>query len=107
MTLDGVEFLRRFLLHVLPKRFVRIRHFGFLANRARKEKLALCRVLIAAATGNPIHVATSEPATQSDATDDRDRCPYCATGRLIRIAVVEPDYPPFTKPAAAPPLDSS
>ena len=43
MTLDGVEFLRRFLLHLLPKGFVRIRHFGLLANRGRREKLALRR----------------------------------------------------------------
>ena len=43
MTLDAVEFIRRFLLHVLPSGFVHIRHFGFLANRTRKEKLALCR----------------------------------------------------------------
>src|SRR2546422_987688 len=41
MTLDAVEFIRRFLLHVLPSGFVRIRHFGFLANRNRKEKLVL------------------------------------------------------------------
>ena len=43
MTLDAVEFIRRFLLHILPAGFVRIRQFGFLANRARREKLALCR----------------------------------------------------------------
>jgi hypothetical protein len=45
MTLDAVEFLRRFFLHILPKGFVRIRHFGFLANRFRTERLALCRQL--------------------------------------------------------------
>ena len=43
MTLAGTEFLRRFFLHVLPKGFVRIRHFGFLANRSRAKQLALCR----------------------------------------------------------------
>ncbi len=46
MTLDGTEFLRRFFLHVLPKGFVRIRHFGFLANRFRSSRLALCRQLL-------------------------------------------------------------
>ena len=45
MTLDAVEFIRRFLLHILPAGFVRIRQFGFLANRARRKKLALCRYL--------------------------------------------------------------
>ncbi len=48
MTLPGDEFLRRFLLHVLPNGFVRIRHFGFLANRGRRAKLAQCRALLAA-----------------------------------------------------------
>ena len=45
MTLDAAEFMRRFLLHVLPPGFVRIWQFGFLANRVRKQKLALCRSL--------------------------------------------------------------
>ena len=48
MTLDAVEFIRRFLLHVLPSGLVRIRHFGFLANRVRKQKLSQCRALLAA-----------------------------------------------------------
>ena len=48
MTLEAVEFIRRFLLHVLPSGFVHIRHFGFLANRTRKKKLALCRSLLPA-----------------------------------------------------------
>jgi Putative transposase/Transposase zinc-binding domain len=47
MTLPAAEFLRRFLLHVLPAGFVRIRHFGFLANRGRTAKLARCRALLA------------------------------------------------------------
>jgi hypothetical protein len=44
MTLSCVEFIRRFLLHVVPKGFMRIRHYGFLANRNRKTKLAQCRI---------------------------------------------------------------
>jgi hypothetical protein len=48
MTLEATEFIRRFLLHILPAGFVRIRQFGFLANRARKKKLALCRELLGA-----------------------------------------------------------
>ena len=46
MTLKAIEFIRRFLLHVLPSGFVRIRHYGFLANRVCREKLALCRALL-------------------------------------------------------------
>jgi hypothetical protein len=47
MSLDAVEFIRRFLLHVLPSGLVRIRHFGFLANRVRQQKLEHCHVLLA------------------------------------------------------------
>lgn len=46
MTLKATEFVRRFLLHVLPLGFMKIRHYGFLANRCRQEKLALCRRLL-------------------------------------------------------------
>jgi hypothetical protein len=56
MTLDAVEFIRRFLLHVLPSGFVRIRQFGFLANRVRKPKLMQCRVLLAASAA-PIPIS--------------------------------------------------
>ena len=50
MTLKATEFIRRFLLHVLPSGFVRIRHYGFLANRVCQEKLALCRALLGVET---------------------------------------------------------
>ena len=46
MTLEAQEFIRRFLLHVLPDGFMRIRHFGFLANRSKKQALAQCRQLL-------------------------------------------------------------
>jgi hypothetical protein len=56
MTLHAIEFLRRFFLHVLPKGFVRIRHFGFLANRFRTDRLALCRQLLASiASGSGVY----------------------------------------------------
>ena len=46
MTLDDSEFIRRFLLHTLPEKFVRIRNFGFLSNKLKKKKLAKCRALL-------------------------------------------------------------
>src|SRR5580658_10481785 len=61
MTLDGIEFLRRFFLHVLPKGFVRIRHFGFLANRFRSNRLALCRQLLPISS-----VAAAAPQSTGD-----------------------------------------
>ena len=81
MHLDAVEFLRRFLQHVLPARFVRIRHYGFLANRARKEKLPLCRRLIARASGTDMIPA---PALEAPA-DAGQRCPACRQGTMRRI----------------------
>ena len=81
MKLDDVEFLRRFLQHVLPDRFVRIRHFGFLANRSRKTKLPLCRELIARVVGddtNPVELAASFETPN----DDRAQCPKCRAGTM-------------------------
>ena len=53
MTLPAAEFIRRFLLHVLPNGFVRVRHFGFLANRCRSHSVLLCRKLLAARSSGP------------------------------------------------------
>jgi len=94
MTLDGVEFLRRFLLHILPKRFVRIRHCGFLANRARKNKLALCRSLLNA---KPLRVASApEVSDQNDKplhVKANRLCPACRVGHLHRFAEFRPEPP--------------
>ena len=84
MTLDAVEFIRRFLLHVLPSGFVRIRHFGFLANRKRKEKLALCRGLL------PARQTAAEPNTKTGEQEPR-RCPICKAGQLLFIEILTPE----------------
>lgn len=91
MTLPAEEFLRRFLLHVLPGGFVRIRHFGFLANRGRTAKLARCRALLAA----PPPPAPPPPETVAALLlrltgVDLTRCPVCRQGRLRVVAVFEP-----------------
>ena len=85
LTLDAVEFLRRFLQHVLPDRFVRIRHYGFLANRARKQKLPLCRRLIAQATGQHVITAPDLQAVLDVPDDDHELCPACHAGTMGRI----------------------
>ena len=54
VTLKGTEFIRRFLMHILPNRFVKIRHYGILANRNRKTKLALCRKLTRSPSIKPL-----------------------------------------------------
>jgi putative transposase/transposase-like zinc-binding protein len=104
MKLRGVEFLRRFLLHVLPKGFVRIRHFGLLANRARKANLARCRSLLGTPTGTqPDPEAT--PANPDE--DPRLLCPTCRVGRLRWIAVLPPGDPQRPDPVHVPLLDTS
>ena len=77
MTLTGTEFLRRFFLHVLPKGFVRIRHFGFLANRSRACRLKLCRQLLA---NHPLPT-TSSPVLSADASIWH--CPHCGTVMVV------------------------
>ena len=87
MTLDAVEFIRRFLLHVLPFGLVRIRQSGFLANRFRTRNLQRCRLLA-------VHQAPA-PADSHDPADtnvpDRSSCPICKLGRLITIEVIHPE----------------
>jgi hypothetical protein len=81
MTLEATEFIRRFLLHILPDGFVRIRQFGFLANRARGKKLALCRRLLNAAIPEKIIEESSA---------ERRRCPECKIGHLVLVRLVPP-----------------
>jgi hypothetical protein len=88
MSLDAVEFMRRFLLHVLPSGLVRIRQFGFLANRFRTEKLHLCRDLLA--VGQPPTPTDSHHGTDTN-IEECPHCPICKLGRLIVIAVVKPE----------------
>jgi len=77
MTLPATEFLRRFFLHVLPKGFVRIRHFGFLSNRFRAARVKLCRQLLAQAPAPP----TTAQVPDTDAAIWH--CPHCGTVMII------------------------
>jgi hypothetical protein len=86
MTLPAEEFIRRFLIHVLPSGFHRIRYYGFLGNCHRARKLERCRELLEIASGGAV-----EPSA-----DYRDRfealtgqslreCPHCHTGTMVVI----------------------
>jgi hypothetical protein len=99
MTLSTDEFIRRFLLHVLPNRFQRIRYYGFLANRHRQENLDHCRRLLGMQLVDPDN---SSP----DGQDYRDRyedltgcslssCPQCERGRMIVVAILPPSPQPM------------
>jgi hypothetical protein len=79
MTLAIEEFLRRFLLHVLPPGFVRIRNFGFLANRNRATLLPLCRQLLDGSQQNAAAPASPSP----DQTHSLWNCPVC--GGTMRV----------------------
>jgi hypothetical protein len=85
MTLDAISFIRRFLLHILPAGFVKIRHFGFMANRSRREAVALCRSLLPPLP-NPDTTFITE--NQRSAVDRR--CPFCKIGTLCLIGRMPP-----------------
>lgn len=89
MTLDAEEFLRRFLLHALPRGFQRIRHYGLFANRSRRDNLSRCRRLLAAPEPQPEAETTDSPAPgcQSRA------CPVCGAMAMLVIEVLPPVRP--------------
>ena len=85
MTLPVDEFIRRFLLHVLPESFVRIRYFGLLSNRHRKQNLARCRELLAGQPGTEVETSLPENwQAQMARLTGRDPtiCPVCGRGHL-------------------------
>lgn len=93
MPLAAVEFLRRFLLHVLPAGLVRIRHYGLLANGAKQQLLPRCRELLGVGPADEGRARDPEPwaALVARLTGrDPTRCPVCRTGHLIAIAIVPP-----------------
>ena len=93
MTLAAAEFIRRFLLHVLPDGFMRIRHYGYLANRHRRHKLATCRRLLGVLEPAATEIQAEDPEIQPAATgcepEATTRCPACRTGRLRVIETFE------------------
>jgi len=95
MTLDAHEFIRRFLLHVLPRGFQRLRHYGFLANRARKEKLQVARELLRQSQGKTTNPTTEfpEPINAEPPKDDPcpEVCPACKKGHLSFVRYLEAD----------------
>jgi len=97
MTLDAEEFIRRFLLHVLPRSFVRIRHFGFLANSRSKSKLARCRELLGVPQADPQQSSASADwrASYEKLTGESlTICPACREGHMVMVAILpRQNYP--------------
>ncbi len=86
-TLPAQEFIRRFLLHVLPDGFMRVRHFGFLANRAKKQNLSRCRELLGLNPALPEIPKRSAQDLLLELTGiDISRCPNCKKGTMVIVA---------------------
>ena len=97
MTLAADEFIRRFLLHVLPKGFHRIRHYGLLASAGRQANVARARELLASPPVAPSPTTAAEPATPPD---PHRACPCCG-GRMIVVAILAGVAQPRGPPASA------
>jgi hypothetical protein len=87
MTLDAVEFLRRFLLHVLPRGFQRLRHYGLFANGVRAVKLSRCRQVLGPVPRAPSEGSTAlhtpVPRARPQPPSASARCPHCHIGRML------------------------
>ena len=93
LALDVDEFLRRFLLHIVPDGFVRIRHFGLLANRHRAVKLAQCRAQLAQPAVVPAPPESVRALMLRVAGVDIEQCPVCQQGPLRRVQRLAPAPP--------------
>ena len=100
MTLSADEFLRRFLMHVLPRGFQRIRHYGLLGNRHRVENLARCRELLPMPEPISQHDRDYRARYQELSGHDLLLCPQCGTGTMVRIGLIPAGH-------TLPSLDSS
>ena len=90
MALSASEFVRRLLLHVLPAGFARIRHYGLLSNRRRREDLAVCRELLGDGPAEPRPEETVEVPEGAESITPTRVCPNCGAGRMIVIAEFSP-----------------
>ena len=90
MTLSADEFLRRFLMHVLPDGFQRIRNYGLLGNRHRSENLARCRALLGMLAPPPQPTRNYRDRYRQLTGHDLLQCPRCKSGQMHRIAILPP-----------------
>lgn len=89
MVLPAIEFIRRFLQHVLPKRFVRVRYYGFLSPRYRAKKLAQCRALLGAYHENIVTPLSQAEILMGMLGHDPDQCPMCGVGKIRPLEELE------------------
>jgi len=91
MSLEAAEFIRRFLLHILPDQFFKIRYYGILSARSRKTKLEKCKELL----GVPLMQTDEQRLSWQELLEqvsgiDPTRCPHCKKGRLFLVEVLDP-----------------
>ena len=91
MRLSGKEFMQRYLQHVVPKRFMRIRSFGFLANACKKEKLETIRVQLNYQAPKKTS-KTAEELMHELAGIDITLCPCCKKGKLVMIRCIDKNF---------------
>jgi hypothetical protein len=99
MPLASEEFIRRFLMHTLPSGFVRIRYYGFLANRFRQKNLQHCRELLGVSTSHGDERDGLDDTPRDDVPQesiDSERCPVCKKGELLVVHRFEPAHRRFT-----------
>ena len=89
MTLAADEFIRRFLMHILPPGFTKIRHYGFLASAVKKKKLTLCKKLTGASLAPKLIFSTIELMKKLTGRDIT-LCPCCGIGRLVAVSGLSP-----------------
>lgn len=104
MTITCTEFIRRLRLHILPERFVKIRHYGMLSNRNRRTRIARARAALP-----PMPVLETPSAEASEATSETTglpaRCPHCHHAGWVLVKILPPEHPPRAR--APPRCDSS
>jgi Putative transposase/Transposase zinc-binding domain len=111
MTLEAEEFIRRFLLHVLPSGFMRLRHFGFLGNRYRTQKLSLCRDLLNLGDStHPQPEKSQDWKARYEALTGESLliCPACQHGRMVQVETIPCCWGRLIgRPRRKPAIDSS
>jgi Putative transposase len=105
MTLDADEFIRRFLIHVLPDGFHRIRHYGLFANANRAGNIALARRLLG--VPDPAPSSSESDRTENRHEDDEWKACPCCGGRMIIIEIFEAGSAPRYRPTVPNRIDSS
>jgi hypothetical protein len=95
MTVDSVEFIRRFMLHILPKGFMRIRHYGFLSSRGRQKQLPKCALIFASLRDNLAKKQTAQKKPwyeyyREKYGRDPRACKKCGAGIMARTEIIKP-----------------